>query len=273
MNVDFACSLGVVIVAVLAGVAYALRVAAHGRARSARVEREGRSVLVGKGAMEMTHWVLTPVAEACVRARIGANAVSWTSLGLGLSAGVALGAGHFGLAAVLTALGSLGDALDGAVARASGEASDAGEVLDAAIDRYVELAFLGGLAFHWRERPAALVLVLGAIAGSFMVSYATAKAEALRVEAPRGSMRRTERAVYLLAGVALTPLLAAIDALPPSASDAPALAAVVLVAVVGNASAVRRLAAVARAVKRPGDARAAPIACADGDAHAQEQAP
>jgi hypothetical protein len=38
------------------------------------------------------------------------------------------------------------------------------------------------------------LIALGAIAGSFMVSYSTAKAEALSVEAPRGSMRRSERA-------------------------------------------------------------------------------
>ena len=64
---DLACSLAVVAVAVLAGMTYALRVALRGRVRSDRVEREGKSVLVGKTPMEMTHWVLGPVVEACVR--------------------------------------------------------------------------------------------------------------------------------------------------------------------------------------------------------------
>jgi phosphatidylglycerophosphate synthase len=170
---------------------------------------------------------------------------------------VALGAGHFGVAAALTMFAALGDALDGVVARASGEASEAGEVLDAAIDRYIELAFIGGLAFYFRERPVALVLAIGAIGGSFMVSYATAKAEALHVKAPRGAMRRTERVVYLLAGVALGPVALAIPAVAAWA-DVPALAALALVAVVGNASAVRRLAAVARAVKQPAPKHDAP---------------
>ena len=253
--IDLASSAAVLAVVLLAALAYAMRVATRGRARSERVEREGQSILVGKAPMEMVHWVLAPIGDACVRLGIHANAVSWASLAFGLAAGVALGAGHFGVAAGLTAFAALGDALDGVVARASGEASDAGEVLDASIDRYIELAFIGGLAFYFRERPVALVVALGALGGSFMVSYATAKAEALRVKAPRGAMRRTERVVYLLAGVTLGPVVAAIPSLAPWA-DVPALAALALVAVVGNASAVRRLAAVARAVKKPSARRA-----------------
>jgi CDP-diacylglycerol--glycerol-3-phosphate 3-phosphatidyltransferase len=249
--IDFVASLLVVAMAAAAGAAYAVRVVARGRARSERVEVEGRSVLVGKAPMEMLHWVLGPVGQLCARAGITANMVSWASLALGLAAGVALGLGRFGVAALLTALSSIGDALDGAVARATGQASDAGEVLDASVDRYVELAFLGGLAFHYRERPEALLLAIGAIGGAFMVSYSTAKAEALHVVPPRGAMRRAERAVYLLLGVTLTAIAAAVPAASAWA-DAPTLAALALVAVVGNASAVRRLVAIARATATRG---------------------
>ena len=42
-----------------------------------------------------------------------------------------------------------------------------------------------------------------------MVSYSTAKAEALGVEPPRGAMRRQERAVYFVLGAALVPIVAA----------------------------------------------------------------
>jgi CDP-diacylglycerol---glycerol-3-phosphate 3-phosphatidyltransferase len=255
--IDLASSATLLAIVAFAALAYAARVALRGHARSARVEREGQSVLVGKAPMEMVHWILGPIGDAFVRVGIRANAVSWASLAFGLAAGLALGAGHFGVAAALTMFAALGDALDGVVARASGEASEAGEVLDAAIDRYIELAFIGGLAFYFRERPIALVLAIGAIGGSFMVSYATAKAEAMHVQAPRGAMRRTERVVYLLAGVALGPVVAAIPAVAAWA-DVPALAALALVAVVGNASAVRRLAAVARAVKQPAEKREAP---------------
>jgi phosphatidylglycerophosphate synthase len=136
------------------------------------------------------------------------------------------------------------------VARETGTASDSGEVLDAAIDRYAELFLFGGLALHERHDALALALVLAATSGAIMVSYATAKAEALQVEAPRGVMRRQERAVYLVVGVALVPVLAAAGT-PPGWERAPLYVTLGLVAVLGNASAVKRLRAAARAVATP----------------------
>ena len=84
-----------------------------------------------------------------------------------------------------------------------------------------------------------------------MTSYVSAKAEAQRVEVPRGSMRRPERAVYLLAGVALTPLArwaAAHHGLAPVWGEAPTLASLALVAALSNVDTVRRLGALRRAL-------------------------
>jgi len=139
---------------------------------------------------------------------------------------------------------SLGDALDGLVARRTGTASVAGALLDASVDRYEEFFFLGGLAIHFRESTPMLALTLLALAGSFMVSYGSAKAEALGVPVPPGAMRRAERAVFLCAGVAATPVFAWATAdsdLPDWAARAPLLAALASIAVVANVSAVRRL--------------------------------
>ena len=55
-----------------------------------------------------------------------------------------------------------------------------GALLDASGDRYQEFFFLGGLAMFFRGSPPALMATLAALAGSFMVSYSSAKAEALR---------------------------------------------------------------------------------------------
>jgi hypothetical protein len=98
--------------------------------------------------------------------------------------------------------------------------------------------------------------VLLALLGSFMVSYASAKAEALRAQIPRGSMRRPERAAYLIIGAGLTPLLAPLVASHvPGATgwllEIPALGAVALVALVSNVSAVSRLSKLAIAVGGP----------------------
>jgi CDP-diacylglycerol---glycerol-3-phosphate 3-phosphatidyltransferase len=251
---DLVFALGLAMATLVIAVAYAGRVSRAGAARESRIERAGGSPLLGKAAMEMGYWAMRPVARACVAIGLSANAVSWISLALAAAAGVALGAGAFGVAAVISLASSACDALDGMIARDTGTASDSGEVLDAAIDRYAELFFFGGVVFHERLDPFAVVLTLAATAGAMMVSYSTAKAEALGVTAPRGAMRRQERAVYLVIGVALVPIAAATCArfgLPLWLGRAPLFAVLALVAIVGNVSAIRRLRAVAEEVRKP----------------------
>jgi CDP-diacylglycerol--glycerol-3-phosphate 3-phosphatidyltransferase len=221
--------------------------ARRGAGAHPRVVRDGGSVLLDARAMSAAYRVLEPVARACVRRGISANAVTFASLVLGLLASVLLAFGHFGLAALAAAASSAGDAVDGLVATETNTASAAGEVLDAAVDRYCELFFFGGLAVHYGAVTSALVLTLGALLGAFMVSYATAKADALGVAPPRGAMRRPERALYLAVGALLVPLAKALTpGLPWWAGESPILVALALVAVVGNVSAVRRLVAIAR---------------------------
>ena len=252
--IDLAFSLALAVSTLAVAVAYAERVARVGHARDARIERAGSSVLLGKGAMEMGYWAMRPAARACIAVGLTANAVSMASFAFAALAGVSLALGAFGVGAVLSLVSSACDALDGMVARETGTASDAGEVLDAAVDRYAELFFFGGIAFHERFDPIAILLTLAATAGAIMVSYSTAKAEALQVPPPRGSMRRQERAVYLVVGVALVPIVAAVCArtgLPSWLARLPLLGVLALVATVGNVSAVRRLRVTAAAVRRP----------------------
>jgi CDP-diacylglycerol--glycerol-3-phosphate 3-phosphatidyltransferase len=249
--VDLVCSVGLVLILVVLAGAYAVRVATSGAASFDRVKRDQGSALFGAGAMQMGYWGLDPIGRGLARAGVSANFISTTSLVLGLGAAAGLALGHFGVAAALAVVSSICDALDGMVARQTRTASDSGEVLDATIDRYVEFTFLGGLAIYDHDRPLRLAIALAAILGSFMVSYATAKGEAMGVEVPRGSMRRPERAAYLTLGAALCPFAAlwASHGGPPWLSEAPMISATAFVAIIGNVSAVRRLRAVARALR------------------------
>ena len=249
--IDLELSLGLLAAATAAGVAYTMRVRRLGALRNARVERAGSSVLLGKSAMEGAYYYLEPVGRAAVSLGLTANGVTLISFVIATAGAVALAFGHFGVGGALTVVATLGDALDGIVARQTHTSSDAGEVFDAAVDRYVEFFFLAGLAFYFRAEPGALLLALLAALGSFMVSYGTAKAEALQVEAPRGAMRRAERAVYLTLGVVLAPIAAAVAArlhLPAWVGVSPILLSLALVGVVSNVSAARRLYAIARSV-------------------------
>jgi CDP-diacylglycerol--glycerol-3-phosphate 3-phosphatidyltransferase len=189
------------------------------------------------------------VARRLVGAGVSANAVTLASLALAGAGGALLALSRFGWASGALVLASLGDALDGAVARRSGAASVGGALLDAAADRYGELLLLGGLAVRFRASVPWLVTILAAIAGSFMVSYGSAKAEAVAARVPPSAMRRPERAVCLCAGIAATPALEALASRGTLATwgvHLPLFLALALIAVVGNASAVRRLRLVAR---------------------------
>jgi phosphatidylglycerophosphate synthase len=250
MLTDYAVSLGLLAGAAFAALAYAVRVTVRGEFRSARVDAAGTSAFLGRFPQEMTYWVITPVVRQLVAQGVTANAVTTASLALGLGAGVALGFGHFGIGAALAAVSALCDALDGYVARETRSTSTAGELFDAAADRYNEFFFLGGLAIYYRESAAALLLVLCALVGSFMVSYASAKAEAKRVKAPRGSMRRAERAAYLTLACGLAPIFGAVA---PSFTDAPVVLALLLVSVVANASTIRRLKRIAELAQEQQD--------------------
>jgi CDP-diacylglycerol--glycerol-3-phosphate 3-phosphatidyltransferase len=230
---------------------YALRSAVRGRLRHARTEADGGSVFVGKPAMEVAYWLIGPVVNAVAALGATPNGVTLFSLLPAAGAGIALGYGWFALAALLAAIAQFADIVDGLLARKLGTASDAGEALDAAVDRYVELFFLGGLAVHYRNHPTLLAVVVAALGGSFMVSYATAKAEALGVKAPRGVMRHGERVVYLLTAAAFTPFARELTSAGTSIllRELPIVLALTIVAVVANASVVRRFAAIIAALQ------------------------
>jgi CDP-diacylglycerol---glycerol-3-phosphate 3-phosphatidyltransferase len=252
MSFDLIQKLVLIIIAALVALLYLVRVALKGRAHFDRVERQGGSVLLSKRVMEMAYWGMQPVARLLVFFHVTPNRLSWASLTFGVLAGACLMYGHFGFGATFAAISALLDSLDGMVARLTGLASDAGEVLDAAVDRYVEFFFLAGLAVYYRQIPALVGLALLALLGSFMVSYSSAKAEALQVSPPKGSMRRPERALYLILGAALSPVTIPWFETYREFSIAighPMVIALCLVAVMSNVSAVERLWAIAKAIR------------------------
>src|SRR5262245_12876872 len=225
---------------------YLLRSAIVGRRRTARTDADGGSLFLNKRTMEMVYWVLEPLIDFLAALRITPNMVTLFSLLPAAGAGVAIAFGWFGLASVLAVMATFCDILDGLLARKTGVSSSAGEVIDAAVDRYGEFFLFGGLVYYYRTHDQVLFIVLAAIVGSFMVSYATAKAEAMGVAAPRGAMRRGERAAYLIFGSAFTPVAQTLFANSASLAlhECPIILAITIVAVVSNISVVQRFSAI-----------------------------
>jgi len=244
---------------------YLLRSAIVGRRRHARADADGGSVFLNKRTMEMVYWILEPVIDFLAALRITPNMVTLFSLLPAAGAGVALASGWFGLASLLAVVATFCDILDGLLARKTGVSSNAGEVIDAAVDRYGEMFWFGGLVYYYRSHDQVLFIVLAAIIGSFMVSYATAKAEAMGVAAPRGAMRRGERAAYLIFGAAFTPVSKALFANSASLAlhECPIILTLTIIAVVSNISVVQRLGAIIEALRAKEKAPAAPASETD----------
>ena len=142
-----------------------------------------------------------------------------------------------------------------------------------------KLTYYADLVMYYRTHWEMLILILAAILGSFMVSYTTAKAEAMGVTPPRGSMRRAERAVYLLVGAGLTPFSRTLFADTPSHTlrEFPIIFALALVAVVTNVSVVQRFGAIAEALRakqgHPPRGRGAANDTGDADLVAERNTP
>jgi CDP-diacylglycerol--glycerol-3-phosphate 3-phosphatidyltransferase len=113
----------------------------------------------------------------------------------------------FWLGATVFVIGSVLDILDGALARAGGKQSPFGAFLDSTTDRVSEGFALGAIAlvFHRDGNEVALACAFAALAGSFLVSYTRARAEALGLKGDVGIGSRAERVVVITAGLVLAP--------------------------------------------------------------------
>jgi CDP-diacylglycerol--glycerol-3-phosphate 3-phosphatidyltransferase len=110
-------------------------------------------------------------------------------------------------AAVVFVLGSLLDILDGALARAGGKTTPFGAFLDSTTDRVSEGFMLTAIAWVLarHHHPAFVAVAVIAVAGSFLVSYTRAKAEAIGLRGDVGIGSRAERVVVITAGLVLAP--------------------------------------------------------------------
>jgi CDP-diacylglycerol--glycerol-3-phosphate 3-phosphatidyltransferase len=111
------------------------------------------------------------------------------------------------LAALVFVVGSLLDILDGALARAGGKTTPFGAFLDSTTDRISEGFMLTAIAYVLarHDHPVFVAVAMAAVAGSFLVSYTRAKAEALGLRGDVGIGSRAERVVVITAGLVLAP--------------------------------------------------------------------
>ena len=114
----------------------------------------------------------------------------------------------FLVGAALFVVGSVLDILDGALARRTGKGTPFGAFLDSTVDRVGEGFMLGaiGLVLMRAGNEWGVALAFAAMAGSFLVSYARARAEAIGLRGDVGIGSRAERVVVITSGLVLAPL-------------------------------------------------------------------
>jgi len=147
--------------------------------------------------------ILDPLTDWMVRRRVHPNLLTMLGFALTVVAGVFYAVDHVRTAGALVLLGGAFDVFDGRVARLSGLASKFGSFYDSTLDRISEVVVYLGLLSLYNRYQADLTmidLILLATAGSLMVSYTRARAEALGLDCTVGFMQRPERIVLLGGG-------------------------------------------------------------------------
>jgi archaetidylinositol phosphate synthase len=107
--------------------------------------------------------LLDAIAHACLKAGIGANALTIAGMVLGVAAALLAAAGLPVAAVALLWLSGLIDAADGTLARLT-QATPLGAILDITFDRVVEIAMIVALAWQFREARLELLVLAGVIA-------------------------------------------------------------------------------------------------------------
>ena len=94
----------------------------------------------------------------------------------------------------------LNSAIDGAMARLSGDINEFGSLLDSFIDRCSEMVLLLGILIYFLEidDKTGIVTVFLALSGGFLVSYVRARAEGIGLVVKNGILTRLERLVVII---------------------------------------------------------------------------
>lgn len=161
---------------------------------------------IGRGAMR----IIDAMVRALAFAGVPPNILTTIGVTVNMGCAVLFGLGEFFWAGVVLIVANLFDMLDGNVARLTGRVTRYGTFLDSSLDRLSDMTvFFGIMIFYARNDVPQHSLLNVILAGlgmicSVMVSYTTARSEALGVKANVGFLQRPERIVLLIIGALST---------------------------------------------------------------------
>ena len=223
MRTDMAVLLGILGVALLSMPVFAL--VADGRA-DPHDKKDRGSFILGDFARRWFYWFIRPVEGLSLA--LGLHPLVFNLLGVafGALAGGFFATGYLYLGGWSVLLGGIADVLDGRIARARGLADERGAFLDSTLDRFAELGAFVGLGVFFADSDWGLAVVVAALGGSLLVSYARARGESVGVVCKLGIMQRAERLLAVGLGGILDPAVSAALGRPEGALLLPVLAVV-----------------------------------------------
>jgi CDP-diacylglycerol--glycerol-3-phosphate 3-phosphatidyltransferase len=148
---------------------------------------------------------IEPLARFLGALGLTPNAV--TVLGFFLTLGVAavLATGRLLLGGILLMVTLAFDAVDGTLARVTGQTTRFGAFLDSTLDRWAEVVLFTAIAWVLLQANDRLgvMLAIVALSMSLLVSYTRARAEGIGLPCKEGLLTRFERLAILIAGLIL----------------------------------------------------------------------
>ncbi len=245
MTTDLQVLLGVLATAVLSMPVYVLTGASK-RPDALASGGQGTFVL-GSFVRSWFYWTVSPVVRASLAVGLGPTFYNLLGVAFGIGAGVAFASGNVTLGGWGVLLGGMADVLDGRIARAGGLADARGVFLDSTLDRFAEIGAFVGLAVLFRSSSFTLAMVVIAMGGSLLVSYARARGESQGVVCKFGVMQRAERLLLLGLGGLLDPTVSRLWGADPVGTLLVPVLGLVAVGTVGTA--IFRTVWIARALR------------------------
>jgi CDP-diacylglycerol--glycerol-3-phosphate 3-phosphatidyltransferase len=149
--------------------------------------------------------LISPIIRFCIRHRIQPNLITMIGFAVTVCAALAFASDNVQWAGAILLFSGTFDIIDGKVARATGMSSKFGSFFDSTMDRLSDMIIFLGLLYFYLEKGSREMIwvIMLAVIGSLMVSYARSKAEALGIKCSVGLFQRPERVVYLGFGAIL----------------------------------------------------------------------
>lgn len=174
--------------------------------------------IVSPDLRQRVRGIATPIAVGIGRLGLTPNHLTLAGFGISVIAAVVIAQGAWLAGALLLIFGGVFDLFDGALARATGQASRLGAFMDSVFDRAGEGVVYVGIAAACVavDFDSGAVLAASSMAAAFMVSYVRAKSESLGYTpgsrmASIGLAPREVRIVLLTVGLLLTSIAGGIQ--------------------------------------------------------------